>query len=301
MSKRRPYRERTAAQEPGNRMGALGMFASLAGGWALIPEIPAVPVSWTRSGQALLIIGVALALFGLHYEWKGPRRWSALLPGLGLLVFTMSMSGFAMARAAGYHVESLDAPSEVAVRVPRGVEPSAAALVLHDAEEDADLMVRLSDALAREGVMTAPLSLEAVAPEMVTTLRERAGDGVPVGVVAFGRAGAALPELDELPIDYLVLMSASTEDGVVLSEEGPALLGLYGFDDEVINPHAEAQRLMAVFADSGRPSQNVQMFLGADHELRRSEQPGFLPAGFAISLVELLSGWMAGGGFVNAG
>jgi len=275
------------------------MFASLAGGWALIPEIPSVPVSWARSAQALLILGVALALFGLQYEWKGPRRWSALLPGLVLLLFTMAISGFALARTAGYQTDRLDTDPAVALRVPSG-PPSAAALLLHDAPEDSDLLSRLADALAREGIMAASDGLDTTEPDVLQRLRERAGPDVPVGIIAFGEAGLALEELDALPIDYLVLMSASVEEGVTLPSDGPALLGLYGFDDAVINPHEQAQRLMAVFAESGRPRQNVQMFLGADHQLRRSEQSGFLPAGFAISLIELLSNWMAGRGFVNA-
>ena len=274
------------------------MFASLAGGWALIPEIPSVPASWARSGQALLILGVALALFGLHYEWRGARRWSALLPGVGLLLFTMSISGFALARSAGYQAERLDTHPEVVLRIP-SVGASAAAVVLSASEEDEDLMSRLSDALAREGVLTAPASLEGLDSALLLELRGRIEADVPVGVITFGDAGRALAELDALQIDFLVLMSASIEEGVSLPTEGPALLGLYGFDDEVINPHEQAQRLMAVFAGSGRSRQNVQMFLGADHQLRRSEQPGFLPAGFAISLIELLSNWTAGKGFVS--
>ncbi len=289
-------------EAPGNRLGALGMFASLAGGWALIPEVPSVPVSWTTSGQALLILGVALALFGLHYEWRGARRWSALLPGLALLFFTLTISGFAVARAAGQRVESLEiGATEVDARVPNGRETVAAAFVVHASEEDGDLLIRLSDALAREGVLSVPMRLDGLDVGTVAAVRQRAGREAPVGIFAFGEAGLALESLDALPIDFLVLGSATAPPAASLPAEGPSLLAIYGFDDEVINPNEHGRRLMGVFAESGRARQNVQMFLGADHQLRRSEQPGFLPAGFAVNMVALLAGWMTGGGFSNSG
>lgn len=280
------------AVAPGNRVGAIGLFATLLGGWVLIPEIPAVSSSWSSAGMALLVFGVAGALFGLHQEWRGPKRWSALLPGLVLLLFTLVISSVALVRSAAYSVEALDAVG-LAIRMPRGVDPGAGTLLVHGGQEDQELMMRLANALAREGVATAVVDTGSLGPVHVQALRDRMGRDVPVGVLIFGDAGARLPQLDRFSIDFLVLASAPISETLALGPKGPALLGVYGFNDSVINPHQHGQRLMGVFAKSGRRTQGVQMFLGADHQLRRTQQAGILPSGFTTSLVDHLAQWMA--------
>ena len=73
-------------KEPGNLLGALGLVLAAVGGGRLLFEVPPVALSLSRGlATAMVASGALLLLSGLIREWSGPRRWSALLPGLAAL------------------------------------------------------------------------------------------------------------------------------------------------------------------------------------------------------------------------
>ncbi|MEZ4423368.1 MAG: hypothetical protein R3E98_08170 [Gemmatimonadota bacterium] len=289
-----------ARKAPGNRAGALGLLAALPGAWLLIPEVPALPYPWSgRVGTVFLSFGILLAALGLILEWRGPRRPTALVPAMVLLDFLLALAGLAAWRTVfAYDVLAPEAPAGARVWTPDRSTARAAVLLVSDDPIDAPLLPRLAAALAREGVAAAVL-VDGSTPQDgdLAALRALIPAAERVGVVAFGEAGADPACLDALPLDFVALISTSVPTPPALGAVGPDLLGVYAFEDTLLNPHAEAQALAAAFTASGRARAQVQVFLGSDHHLRSVTRRPLLPAAFGTTFVARLASWMEGEGF----
>ncbi|MEZ4416854.1 MAG: hypothetical protein R3E10_13980 [Gemmatimonadota bacterium] len=287
-------------KEPGNRAGALGLLPALLGAWALIPEVPALPPEWSASfGWSFLALGILLAATGLVIEWRGPRRWSALVPGIVLLDFCLALAGVAAWRTTlSLSAYAPEMPTGSRVYEPARGEAETGVLLAARGQDDWRLMQRLAAALARNGVLAVVLADGATPlPADLEAVRALGPGVVRVGALAFGPAGSDPGCLEEADPDFLALVSVPLDADPALGPDGPDLLGVYGFDDAVISPHVDGQRLAAAFAASGRPRQAVRLFIGSDHQLRRSRGGGLLPAPFGAGFVGRLVSWMEGGEF----
>lgn len=279
--------------EPGNVLGAIGLIvAAVAYGrlwFAVPPSALAVPrpVAWV-----LGVLGGGLLLAGLHREWTGPRRWSAIVPAVVACLGASALGLSATLKHADVTSSALPADAVKS----RTVEPVACARLIGFPE---DLSWALSRALAREGVLTS--ARPTTDAEEERTLRNSLSAQVegPCGIALFGNAVDSDPPVEGFGtvvrprFDRMVRISTPVGPGFDASPRDQPTLYIYGGADGW--GHGQASALQGHLANTSRPA-TLRVFLGADRWLlvpreRPLLEPGLLPAGYA----QMIARWIRTG------
>jgi len=282
--------------EPGNALGALGLILAAAGGARLSFAIPPSALALPRGAAwCLVAVGAVLLVAGLRKEYSGPRRWSALVPGLlALLVgagFGLRSAQLQGARPATRTAE-IESGSDLKVWVPRTGDPTSCALVVGGGLDVADAV---AEALALEGVAAAavPTWRPARLPQARVALSQLASG--PCALVIDAQGGNAQPVLAAAPtFDRRVVLSAPAAEGFEAGSAPVPTLYLFGAADSW--GHAQASALIQQLdGASGEPSV-VRVFLGADRDFlvprqHHWRQPGVLAEGY----VRMMARWIQEG------
>ena len=287
-------------KEPGNALGALGLILAGVGGGRLVFEIPPDALSLSR-GVALVLcwLGAGLLVAGLVKEWRGPRRWSALLPGVlaltvGGLVAASGLSSEAdrpevdRVKLAAFAAKGA-ASATVRVSKDRSGLSEACALVIGGAEGVADAV---ASGLARLGIVTA-VSQELSGSEAQAVQRMlSAQTGAPCSLVLDGREPSAVALLSATEaFDRHAVLSAPAADGFRPADPVVPTLYLFGAADGW--GHQQASALMG---DLSSDDAVVRVFLAADREfLTPRDEPWRQPGVLAEGFVDMLARWIRTG------
>ncbi len=290
-------------QEPGNRLGALGLLVAAVGAGGLAFEVPPdlleidAFLSWS-----FVALGLALLVAGLVHEWRGPKRWSALVPGLIALAFA------AWAGQAGF-TESASRCNRSPIVVEgmgsvgwscHGDGPPHAVAVLVRTPW-ARGVPALSRGLAERGVSVYAMDPTAWVADprgVLTGVAERARadvGGLPLGVVSWGESARELADLAEfVDADFGVAVSMLALEPIDrLGELDVPVLFAYGVDDPSYPGHGHASALVGAVGTVGVEGAVIRVFLGADRDLLVPVRRPFLqPTRLAAGWMDLLTGWI---------
>ena len=316
-------RKTHASKEPGNYAGAFGLLLMLLGvAGYLIERPPGVLDFGELWGWVLAAAGFALCLWGVVHEWRGPRRRSALLPGVAGIVFAWWLGW-----AAAEQTRLVYTPVSVSYEgdgtrfdgllyLPRTERPTAGVVIAPGRDElSARSMRSLGRSLARSGVAALvyhrqgwgrpprPVdarSRMALAEDVARAARFLAGrprvDGERVGVLAFGEQGWALPLAAELDpaMSFAVLASTPVPWPDGLTPPRVPTLALYGTAEGGAEGLGVAYEASAVLEREGHPDSRVRVFIRAGELLQDPGDFGtWIQPRYASGMVDFVATWVS--------
>jgi hypothetical protein len=282
-------------KEPGNRLGAAGLVLAAIGGGRLLFDVPPVALSLPRSMAAVMAIaGALLLLGGLLTEWRGPRRWSALLPGVAALALGGWLGTQAVHRArSGPRIETVtlhEGAHELVSELysPRDQEVQGCVVLLGGKTDVSEATAR---ALAGRGLVA--LRTGVTSDQELSRLNASLRAELSLsdcGVIVDGRLEepAALLEAAE-GFKRAVAVSMQAADRIMAPRTAVPTLYLFGGADG--SGHAHASALLGQLARAeGQDDSVLRVFLGGDRDLllprtHAWRQPGVLAPGYADMLV----------------
>ena len=291
-------------KEPGNRLGAVGLLAVVVGAGGLAFEVPPDLLTiGSTVGWGLLLLGLALLGAGLIHEWNGPRRWSAVVPGILALAF----GGWAFGASADQSLRRCDRSTlrvEGAGRVGwscvTGDEPVAAAILVESPW--ARGVEALARGLAERGIVPYVVDAGAWVRNPVRVLPAIAAkartdlDGVPVGVLSWGEVARELPTFGSLTeADFAIALSVLALDPIEgLADVGTPMLFAFGIMDATYPGHGHAGAMVEAVGELQIEDAAIRVFLGADRDLLTPvARPSIQPTRLASGWLDLLSDWIA--------
>jgi predicted esterase len=300
--------KRMREEAPGNRQGALGLGAALLGAGALIPEVPPAALDWHPwIAWALLVLGLALGLAGLMAEWRGLRRWSALVPGLVLLAFICGLEwlsaertvfAFTQARVA---LSADDSAGHLLLLRPRTGNSDGASLLIVgpqqlDAAPSRAYGRHVASELARRGLTVAWYEGPGAPVSSIAEAVEELGSQPNVsrvGLLGFADGGDVVLKaaLQNPAVAFVIAVSTPVVDPEPWSQLDTPVLAIWGMDDAHVHPHRNAQRMAEPLARAGNADAMIRIFMRADHEIRRPAAAPWLPSPFARGYLDLMAGW----------
>lgn len=288
-------------KEPGNRLGAVGLVLAAIGGGRLLFEVPPVALSLSRSMAAAIATAGALLLFvGLLQEWRGPRRWSALLPGLAALALggwlgaeaaNRSRSGPQVERVT-LHTGAHELSSEL--YSPRDQEVQGCVVLLGGKTDVSEATARALAGRGLTALRTRVSSLEEFSQLGASLKAEMSLSDC--GVIVDGRLEQPAALLEAAgDFNRAVAVSMQAADRIMAPRTAVPTLYLFGGADG--SGHAHASALLGQLArGGGRDDSVLRVFLGGDRDLllprtHAWRQPGVLAPGYA----DLLARWILEG------
>lgn len=319
----RRARKSNASKEPGNSAGALGLLLVVTGtAGYLIERPPGFLDLGERWGWALWVGGLAFCIWGVIHEWRGPRRRSALTPGIAGIVFAWWLGW-----AAAEHTWLVYTPQTVGfveagadftgtLYLPRTERPTSGVVVLPGRGALRPRALRsLGRSLAREGVAAmvygradlagTPRPLDGrtrdeLARDAARAIRYLAGrprvDANRVGVMAFGEQGWVLPSVPEHSpaVSFVVLASTPMPIPEGVAPPSVPTLALYGTGDSVVPGVPSAYQASEWLSEGGHPDRRIRVFIRAGHLL---EAPGdfgmWIQPRYARGMVSFVANWMS--------
>ena len=316
-------RQSNASKEPGNSAGAAGLIlVILAMAGYLIERPPGVVDFGETWGWMLGALGLGLCVWGVIHEWKGPRRRSALTPGVAGIVFAWWICWVAAEQTRLIYspqsvtFEENEAQFEGTLYLPRAGRPTSGVVILPGRDRLRPRAMRsLGRSLARSGVAalvyrrttwsrtprpTDERSRNDLAADAARAARFLAGrarvDGERVGLMAFGEQGWVLPAAVEMgpAVSFVVLASTPLPMPDGLEPPQVPTLALYGTKDPVINGLGTAYTASDWLQRDGHPDNRVRVFIRAGHLL---EAPGdfgmWIQPRYALGMVDFIANWMS--------
>lgn len=312
-----------ASKEPGNSAGAAGLLLVILGtAGYLIERPPGILDMGEHAGWVLWAAGLALCLWGVIHEWRGPRRRSALTPGVAGIVFAWWLGWVAAEQTRlvytpqAVRFEQEGARYEGTLYLPRAGRATSGVVVLPGRGPLRPRALRsLGRSLARSGVAALVYRRADLAgtprPLDVRTRDELARDGARavrflagrprvdanrVGVMAFGEQGWVIPTVSgHTPaVSFAVLASTPLPAPDSLAPPRVPTLALYGTDDAVVPGVPTAYRASEWLKADGHPDHRIRVFIRAGHLL---EAPGdfgmWIQPRYARGMVDFVANWMS--------
>lgn len=319
----RRARKSTASREPGNSAGAAGLLLVVLGtAGYLIERPPGLLDMGENLGWGLWLAGLALCGWGVIHEWRGPRRRSALTPGIAGIVFAWWLGLVAAEQTRLVYIpqsvsfQQDGASYEGTLYLPRAGRSTSGVVILPGRDALRPRAMRsLGRSLARNGVAALvygradlagtprPLdqrTRDELAQDAARATRFLAGrprvDGNRVGLMAFGEQGWILPAAAARSPAVSFVVMASTPLPVPDSTAPPEVptLVLYGTSDPVLSGTATAYQAAAWLGEDGHPDHRIRVFIRAGHLL---EAPGdfgmWIQPRYARGMVDFVANWMS--------
>ncbi len=320
------FRSRPGARdrEPGNRAGGAGLIVLLVGAAGYLIERPPSALDFGEQwGWTLVFGGFALCVWGVVREWRGPRRRSALLPGVAALTFAWWLGWVAaentvlIYRSQPVEFTRDDIRYRGLLYLPRAERPRPGIAFLPGRDHQAPRALRsMARSLARAGIAALiyerssdwqrpprPIddrSRQALALDAARAARFLAGQtavaGGRVGLMGYGEQGWVLPAAAESSPSVSFVVSVSTPlplPDSVKPAEVPTL-AMYGTGDPDFDGLAAAYQASGLLTDEGHPDSRVRVFIRAGRSMQAPSRYGnwFRPR-YAHGLVDFVAHWVS--------